>query len=59
MAHELTESQVQSADILPLSGQAGVDCEGQKWGDEWNAGAAPPLLPWPADILQHESQLTL
>ena len=56
---ELTESQVECADAIPLSGQAEVDCEGRRWGDEWNFGAAPPVLPWPDDLLQYESQLTL
>ena len=46
-----------SVESIPLSGQHEVDCEGQKWGAEWKADVAPPLLSWPEDILMQGRQL--
>ena len=44
---EPTEDLVAASLPAPLSSQAEVDAEANKWAAEWNVGGKPPFMSWP------------
>jgi hypothetical protein len=51
---ELTENELAFAPIQPMSPQDEADSEAVRWGKEWNANGAPPVIPWPKECWSNE-----